>query len=221
MSHAAGFIDPLFSRGLSNTCEIINTLAWRLIEALREDDFSRERFAYVEELEQGLLDYNDKLVDCSYIAFANYDLWNAVFRTWVSASAVGGKRFVNALALTKKTGDDRYCRQLDDTKYPGLWWPTDFYAELFEELNDYCQAVHAGEMDAQDAADVLLGRIRESDWMFPQLELHRPEVRFISPTESKMKEVAEWARTHPRPEIRELLAATPAEIKSTLAEKAR
>ncbi|MGW4940896.1 NAD(P)/FAD-dependent oxidoreductase [Actinoplanes sp. NPDC004185] len=221
MSHAAGFIDPLFSRGLSNTCEIINTLSWRLIDALRADDFSHERFAYVEELEQGLLDYNDKLVDCSFISFANYDLWNAVFRTWVAASAIGGKRFVNALGMTKKTGDDSYCRRLDDTKYPGLWWPTDFYAGLFTELDNYCQAVHEGDLDAQAAADTLLEQIRSSDWMFPQLDLDRPEVRFISPTEAKMKQVAAWAAAHPRPEIRELLAATPAQVKATLTEEPR
>ncbi|RBQ20092.1 FAD-dependent oxidoreductase [Spongiactinospora rosea] len=216
MSHAAGFIDPLFSRGLSNTCEIINALSWRLIEALRDDDFSHERFAPVEELEQGLLDYNDKLVNCSFISFSNYDLWNAVFRIWVCASAVGGKRFVNALALTRKTGDDTYCRILDDSPFPGLWWPDPVYAELFDEVNRTCEAVDEGRMDAQEAAGILLERIRTADWMLPQLGLQDPSQRFISPTASLMSEVAEWARKHPRPEIRELLSSSPDEVQATL-----
>lgn len=216
MSHAAGFIDPLFSRGLSNTCEIINTLAWRLMDALREDDFSHDRLAYVERLEQGLLDYNDKLVNCSFISFSNYDLWNAVFRVWATASAIGSKRFLNALAAAKAVGNDEPLRGLDDNPYPGLWCPTDFNAEMFDELVARCEAVDEGSLDAQEAADILLGQIRESDWMFPALDLNRPEVRFISPTAQNMKIVAEWAATHPRKEIRELLAVTPQEVQAAL-----
>jgi FADH2 O2-dependent halogenase len=49
MSHAAGFIDPLYSRGLTNTCYLINSLAWRLLAALDDDDFSVERFAYLDK----------------------------------------------------------------------------------------------------------------------------------------------------------------------------
>lgn len=53
MSHAAGFIDPLYSRGLSNTFEVVDALAYRILDALRENDFTEERFEYVERLEQG------------------------------------------------------------------------------------------------------------------------------------------------------------------------
>lgn len=216
MSHAAGFIDPLFSRGLSNTCELINTLAWRLIESLREDDFSMERFTPVERLEQGLLDYNDKLVNASYISFQNYDLWNAVFRIWVTGSAIGSKRFLNALAASKTAGNDQALQELDDSKYPGLWCPTDFSAELFEELITTCDAVDDGSLPAQEAADRMLARVRESDWMFPALGLNRPEERFISPTADNMQAVAEWASTHPRKEIRDLLAVSPQKVQATL-----
>ncbi|MFI0515753.1 FADH2 O2-dependent halogenase [Streptomyces canus] len=216
MSHAAGFIDPLFSRGLSNTCELINTLAWRLMEALRDDDFSLERFEPVERLEQGLLDYNDKLVNASYISFQNYDLWNAVFRIWVTGSAVGSKRFLNALKAAKAAGNDEPLRALDDSKYPGLWCPTDFNAEMFEELVAQCDAVDEGRVSAQEAADTMLGRVRESDWMFPALGLNRPEQRFISPTAENMQVVAEWAKDHPRTEIRDLLAVSPQQVQATL-----
>lgn len=216
MSHASGFLDPLFSRGLSNTCEIINTLAWRLMDALREDDFSAERFAYVEELEQGLLDYNDKLVNSAFIAFSNYDLWNSLLRIWAAASVIGGKRLVNALTLTKETGDDEHCRELDRNPYPGLWCPADFYSELFEEMVGYCEAVDAGTMDAQHAGDILINKVRESDWMLPALNFNRPEERFIDGTVEKMMELATWATNHPRKEIRELLATPNAAAQAEL-----
>ncbi|MFF7993577.1 NAD(P)/FAD-dependent oxidoreductase [Kitasatospora xanthocidica] len=206
MSHAAGFLDPLFSRGLANTCEIINTLSWRLMDALREDDFAPERFEYVERLEQGLLDYNDQLVNSSFIAFADHRLWDCVFRLWGSASILGGRRLATAIARTVATGDDAHCRALDDDRYPGLWCPTDFYHELFTELVEVCERVEAGGISSEEAARRMRRRIQESDWMLPALGFTDPGTRFIDPTPARMREVGEWARTHPSKELREYLA---------------
>jgi FADH2 O2-dependent halogenase len=207
MSHAAGFIDPLFSRGLANTCEVINALAWRLIQALRDDDFSTDRFAYVEQLEQGLLDYNDKLVSMSFTAFADFDLWNAVFRVWSCANSIGGKRFTRAADLARQTGDDRHYQALDSYPYPGLWWPVDFYAKLLDEAVALCQGVANGATSAQSAASALTQQIREADWLIPVLGFNCPDVHFIDPSAEKMAMVPEWARQHPRPEVRDYLAS--------------
>jgi tetracycline 7-halogenase / FADH2 O2-dependent halogenase len=217
MSHAAGFLDPLFSRGLSNTCEIINALAWRLMKALDDDDFSADRFEYVETLEQGLLDYNDKLVNSAFIAFSDYRLWNALFRIWASASVIGGKHLINALTMTMKTGDDEYCQQLDERPYPGLWCPADFYKELFEELVEMCEAVDAGKISAGEAGEYLCDKIRKSDWMLPALGFDQLDHRFISPTPDRMVEVSKWAQDHPRAEIRDFLSASQAEVQAALA----
>src|SRR5439155_26148359 len=67
MSHAAGAIDPLFSRGLINTIEVIHALLDPLMNALAEDDFDEARFAHVEPLQQRVLDYNDRLVNVAFI----------------------------------------------------------------------------------------------------------------------------------------------------------
>jgi FADH2 O2-dependent halogenase len=86
--HAAGFIDALYSFGLVNTCTIIVPLASRIIKALAENDYSPENFADLERLQQKLFDYNDNLVNCSYISFANYQLWNAWRRVWLLGSSM-------------------------------------------------------------------------------------------------------------------------------------
>ena len=44
MSHASGFVDPLFSRGMFNTVEVIQTLLDPLLEALATDNFDDEAF---------------------------------------------------------------------------------------------------------------------------------------------------------------------------------
>ena len=49
---------------------------------MKDDDFSAERFEYVEKLERDCSQYNDDLVNSSFISFSDFDLWNAVFRVW-------------------------------------------------------------------------------------------------------------------------------------------
>ncbi len=61
---------------------MIYSLTERVLDSLADDDWSVERFQYVEELERGLLRFNDDLVNSAYIAFSHFRLWNAVFRVW-------------------------------------------------------------------------------------------------------------------------------------------
>jgi FADH2 O2-dependent halogenase len=186
------------------------------MEALRDDDFSAERFKYVEDLEQGLLDYNDKLVNSSFIAFGHYPLWDCMFRIWASASILGGRRLVRAATLTAQTGDDKYCRDLDNEPLPGLWCPTDFYRELFDEFVAACEEVDAGKLDAAEAVARISPKIQNADWMLPDLGFTDPSVRFIDPTPERMRAVGEWAKSHPREELRRFLAIGHQEVDAAL-----
>src|SRR5206468_9242257 len=142
LSHAAGFIDPLFSRGLSNTAEVLNALAWRLLEAFDDDDFSADRFAYVEQLQQGLIRYNDELVNCSFIAWSDFDLWNAVFRVWAGAQYPDSLTVNKYLAEFRRTGDDRAFRRAEQERYPGLpLRGNEDYKRLFDEMVRLCEEV--------------------------------------------------------------------------------
>ena len=69
MSHASGFVDPLFSRGMFNTVEVIYALLDPLLEALKTDNFDEEAFRPVDEQQQRVLDYNDDLVNGSFISW--------------------------------------------------------------------------------------------------------------------------------------------------------
>jgi FADH2 O2-dependent halogenase len=87
VGHAYGFVDALFSRGLAITMDVINTLAGRVLGALRADDFSMSRFEYVETFTKNLVEYNDQLVNCAFISFADYRLLNAWLRVWAIGEA--------------------------------------------------------------------------------------------------------------------------------------
>lgn len=209
LPHAAGFIDPLFSRGLSNTAEVINVLAWRLIRALRTDDFSVEQFEHVETLQQRLLDYNDQLVNCAFIGFSNYDLWNAVFRIWSYGSLPGAFRVIYNDLKARESGNHQYWRDLENVPNPGLWWPDKpEYRALFDEMVQYCEAVDAGTMDAQEAADILHSRLEAADWIPPSLGIADRSVRFIDPNPPRLMKMLAWSARKAPEDMREYMVGT-------------
>jgi FADH2 O2-dependent halogenase len=205
MSHAAGFIDPLYSRGLSNTFEVVDALASRLLTALKDGDFSAERFAYVEHLEQGLLKYNDELVNASFIAFSHFRLWNAVFRVWGAFISPGVMRLTRARLLYVKDQDDAHFRELEDTAYPGLWWAeSGKFKQLLESTAETCEKYEAGALTGDEAADQVFRLIQECDIVNPVFGWKNPNKRFVSPSTLDMAKFLYWASVRGPAEMRQL-----------------
>ncbi|MGX1881801.1 NAD(P)/FAD-dependent oxidoreductase [Streptomyces sp. NPDC055287] len=202
MSHAAGFLDPLYSRGMSNTFEIINALVPRVLDALADDDFEEERFRYVEELEQGLLDHNDTLVNCSFIAFSHFRLWDAVFRVWGSGNTPGTLRINNALRSFRADRDASVFETLEKVPHTGLWWPdSDAFKVLLDGMAHACEQYEAKLIDGDAAADRILGLIRESEAVSPGFGWKDVNQRFIYPDRRAMTDFLEWAAASPLPEL--------------------
>ena len=206
MSHAAGFIDPLFSRGLSNTFEVVYALVSRLVDALKDDDFSEERFEYVGELERGLLHYNDELVNSSFISFNHFRLWNAVFRVWAAFLTPGVLRLSRARLRYALDQDDRHFRELEETAYPGLWMPDRAETKQILELAaETCEKYEVGELSGDEAADIIFTRLNESDLVNPVFGWKDPEdTRFVLPTTAMMAKFMYWANVKAPSEMREL-----------------
>jgi FADH2 O2-dependent halogenase len=200
MSHAAGFLDPLYSRGMSNTFEIIHTLVPRLLSALADDDFDEERFRYVEELEQGLLDYNDILVNCSFIAFSHFRLWDAVFRVWGSGNTPATLRINHALRAFKADRDPSVFDNLEKAPHTGLWWPdSDDFKALLDGTAEACALYEAKVIDGDTAADRVLALVRASDAVSPGFGWKDVNSRFIYPGHREMAAFLEWAAASPAP----------------------
>ncbi|WP_166354891.1 NAD(P)/FAD-dependent oxidoreductase [Phytoactinopolyspora limicola] len=206
MSHAAGFIDPLFSRGLSNTFEIVYALVSRLLPALRDDDFSVERFEYVDTLERGLLQYNDDLVNSSFIAFNHFRLWNAVFRVWAAFLTPGVMRLTRARLNYALDGDERHFAELENNAYPGLWWPESAeFKNILEITAETCEKYEVGELDGDAAADIIFGMLNNCDLVNPVFGWKDPEdTRFVLPTTQMMAKFMYWANRKAPQEMQEL-----------------
>ena len=81
-SHAAGSVDALFSRGLLNTFQSLNITAALLLEAVKDGDFSAQRFLRLEAQQQNLLEIQDDLVYGAYMALRSSELtqvWLGIF----------------------------------------------------------------------------------------------------------------------------------------------
>jgi tetracycline 7-halogenase / FADH2 O2-dependent halogenase len=172
MSHSAGFIDALFSRGLANTTEIINALAGRLLAALGDDDLSAGRFAHVDRLQRSLIRYNDRLVSCSFIAFSDFTLWNAWYRIWVVGAFLGWLRLTRAHQEFQESGDRSVFDRLEEVSNPGSLCPgLEGFEALFDAAAAEVEAVAQQGRPAAQAAAAILDLIRASGIVPPVLEL--------------------------------------------------
>ncbi|WP_308190563.1 tryptophan 7-halogenase [Streptomyces sp. HPF1205] len=209
MSHAAGFLDPLFSRGLSNTFEVVYALLSRLIPALDEDDFAVERFEYVETVERGLLHYNDALVNSSYISFNHFPLWNAVFRVWSAFLTPGVMRLTRARQNYALTGDVKWLDALENTLHPGLWWPESHeFKQILDLMAETCEKYEAGSIDGDTAAEIIMKSLRDCALVNPVFQWTDPEVKFVLPSTLMMGKFMYWGTRKAPAEMRELAQDT-------------
>ena len=206
LAHAAAFVDPMFSRGLHNTCEAVNVVAWRILRAVRDDDFSADRFAGVDRRQQALFDGNDKLVNAAYISFSDYDLWTAVFRIWAWGSNAGTFRALEAFRRWRKDGNDAHLDELENVENPGLHWSDhEGYAELFNNMVAKCDAYEAGEISASDAADALYERLEQEPFVPRHWGWTERDLRFINPTMARIAKTMWWAARKSPPDVRRLM----------------
>jgi tetracycline 7-halogenase / FADH2 O2-dependent halogenase len=201
-SHAAGFIDALYSRGLTNTLEVVNALAWRLIQSSRDGKWDTERFRYVEDLQQGLFDVHDDLAYSSFTAFRDYDLWNATYRVWEIGTVLGTLVVENAYFAFQRTGSDGIFKDLETTKHTGSPLPvSDSFNELSHRTRDLACAVEDGTVQPKDAAREIFQHIRDADYIPPSFNLSSPDDRFFHANPPKMLRAVGWSRNDAPPEM--------------------
>ncbi len=86
LGHAAGFIDPLFSKGLYTTFMSAAVLADLLLDAQKDGDYSAARFAPLEHITQRFIRNNDRLVANCYKSFGNHKLWVPMSVLWLTGA---------------------------------------------------------------------------------------------------------------------------------------
>ncbi len=162
MSHAAGFVDPLYSRGLINTLEGVYGLVEPLLAALREDDFAVERFAALERTQQKVLDYADRVVNGSFISWSDFALWNAWFRCWAVGTASAEATLANAIADFTNSGDAAFLQgDVDEPVFSAFEDPG--YAAFFDLAAQQVESFERGEIPSSCAAARIFAMLSEHD----------------------------------------------------------
>lgn len=200
LSHAAGFIDPLFSRGLVNTSETTYLLADRLLAALADDDFAAPRFAGLEALQQGLFDWNDRLVHCAYVSFRHYELWNAWFRVWTLSALYGTLRVFHARLKYLASGEDAWLRSLESDPMPGAIAAADpAVMAVFADCATLVEGVEAGTVTVEAAVAGIFDRLRRDDCVAPLFPFTDPAKRASERGLRPRLELIDWVvRRAPR-----------------------
>ena len=118
LSHAAGFIDPLFSKGLYNSFMSLSVLAHLLLKAHSTGDYSAQAFQPLEETTQAFIRTNDRLIANSYKSFSHYKLWNVYSVLWLLGAYT---ELVKLTSVRAQAGGNReaYYAQVKSLKLAG------------------------------------------------------------------------------------------------------
>ena len=199
LAHAAGFVDPLFSRGLANTFESINRLEPKLLRAAAQDRWQREDLISFEQYSLEVVRINDRLVANSYDAFSSFPLWNAWFRIWLSGSYIGVLRFRKILADFMASGDAIALeKNFENARFPGhLSIESARYEAMFEAA---CQAVEShkkGALTEKETISILHKLFMENRTHLP-LDFSDFSNHFVSrATQEFGNSLLDWANNAP------------------------
>jgi FADH2 O2-dependent halogenase len=201
-AQSAGAIDALFSRGLANSFQTVNALAWRIIEAARDDDWSTERFADVDAVQQRMFDVHDDFAYSSYVGFRDYALWDAIFRVWHTYNFYADAALEHSLSRYFAGQDDQVFRSLER----GDSALAQAVRGLVTSAREACQAVERGELTPAAAATAIIDRINKERFFPDYLPHGNPDLKYVDISQDKAMEFMQWSRTEAPQWIRETFA---------------
>lgn len=182
LPHAAGFVDPLFSAGLTLTCVGVAKLAEQVLAAFADRTFSRDQFLPYETTVQQNLQNHDRFVANAYTAFSNgFDLWNAWFRVWASSSVLGTLAMVRLQTRYHETQNRHYLQAMNSPGYSTMFGQAiDGFRDLVQETGGYVEAVGAGTLSATEARDEIFNALGQSQVVPRLLHLGDPARRHVA-----------------------------------------
>lgn len=195
MPHAAGFIDPLTSSGLTMTALMLNRLPRHLLGALGDGRFERERFAGIERDQWRAFDHYDTAIARFYDAFADYDTWDACFRAWVLTSNYGLSGVQRVMAGFRRVGAEALELFEDDPFSTPQGIGFEPAARTYGAVGEALDAAAAGRISPREARDRAFAILDESGLCPTPWRLTDPERRFPTTfTVPGIVEYMKWAR---------------------------
>jgi FADH2 O2-dependent halogenase len=171
LGHAAGFIDPLYSKGLYVSLAAVFILAHQLLQARETGDYSAAAFADLEIVTRNFVCAADRLVANSYRSFKDYRLWQVYAVMWLLGAYTELVK-LNMMRAQAGTNRQAYYDQLVTLKLVGGGYPefdavADRVDQIMEAVNiDDATAVSTGSGQTVAAAVAEINQIfRSLDWI--------------------------------------------------------
>jgi FADH2 O2-dependent halogenase len=146
--HAAGFIDPLYSKGLYTTLMSTALLAHLLIEAHRDQDYRAERFQPLEQLTLRYVAAHDRLVANSYKSWSNYKLWSVYSVLWLLGAYTEYVKLLSTRGRARSRSD--YFATVTTLRLVGGGFAE--FKELADQIDSIIEAVDPHDEPAVDRA---------------------------------------------------------------------
>lgn len=146
LAHAAGFIDPLYSKGLYVTHAQIFLLADLLLKAKQTGDYSAAAFAPLETMTLNYIAMHDRLVASSFKSWHHFKLWNVYEVLWLLGAYL---EYLRLITNRYRANGDRatYLELMHPHRLAGGGFPLFF--EIQEKIDALLDAV-----DPDDEAEV-------------------------------------------------------------------
>jgi hypothetical protein len=129
-----------------------------------------------------LIDSHDRLAHGSFVAFRDFELWNAWYRVWALGSFYSSLRFRRAYVQYRRTHDRRLLDQLENHEHWGTPVPEMAeYQDLFRSAYAIMLEVEADRLSAPAAVVQLYALYKSQPWIPPGYRLDDPARRFATP----------------------------------------
>lgn len=166
LGHAAGFVDPLYSKGLYSSLTAVFVLAHQLLQAHQTGNYSASAFADLQTVTHNFVCSADRLIANSYRSFGNYKLWQVYSVMWLLGAYTELVKLNMMRAQSMQAGQDRqdYYDQLVRLKLVGGG-----YAEFDEVADKVDRLIEQVDPHDETAVDYTVREInqifRELSWI--------------------------------------------------------
>lgn len=176
LPHAACFVDPLFSSGMSVLTVAVDLMSEALLGAFADNDFAVERFQRIEDVVNTGFNHYDHIVSRSFDSFASYDLWNAWNRNWAMGNFLGTFGPLASLVQYLGSGNRDF---LDRTTSPGNIGVLSSHlpevrAAMDASSHDIAAAI-AGSLTHAEASGRIFARLGALPFLPPYMGFGKPE----------------------------------------------
>lgn len=161
LGQAAGFIDPLFSKGLYTALTCTSLLADKLLAARTTGDYSAANFQSLEDLTLGYIKANDQLVANAYKSFVDHRLWSPFSVLWLSGAYLELLQLTSSRALTSNTQE--YYQRLQGLQLVGGGFSE--FEQLAQQIYTLLDSVFAGSPKIPAVASQITQLLNQSSWM--------------------------------------------------------